>query len=178
MNTATAAALAAQPKVVSCFKCSGSGRYLHFGPCFQCGATGRLTVAKAAARFMTLARALETLRLIYSYSRSDVLGRADHLNINEDGASAYMYGVEAMQALYFHGDLATARKVFEAFSALSGHGDHFAQHIACHSCHLGQWATYSGAAQRLALELAGKTAPTTYNKRGWAVDATNFGFND
>ena len=178
MNTATAAALAAQPKVVSCFKCSGSGRYLHFGPCFQCGATGRLTVAKAAARFMTLARALETLRLIYSYSRSDVLGRADHLNINEDGASAYCYGVEAMQALLFYGDLATARKAFEAFSALPGHGDHFAQHIACHSCHLGQWATYSGAAQRLALELAGKTAPTTYNKRGWAVDATAFGFND
>lgn len=177
MNTETADTLAAAPKNYVCTKCNGSGNYLHFGTCFDCKGTGRVKASRKAAKFVPVKQALATLRSIYTASVKPSRDTWSD-NLNDSCTSAYSYGVDAFRGLLAEGDVEAAEKAFRAFSAIPRNGRHFANHIAFHACHMREWGCYSGAAQRKALELAGITAPLTFDKRGTLVPCEKFGFND
>ena len=165
--------LTSAPKYYPCWKCNGVGTYRGMGVCFACGGRGKTTSKPhTAPKFMDAPKALEMLRRIYRATTT-----TDYGDWHVRDSSTAAYGAEAFASLLAAGDTANARKVFAAFLALAG--GHFAHGVAFRACVLSQWAYYPADAQRLALELAGRTCPLTLDSRGDAlVDAKSWSFND
>lgn len=178
VSPATAAAIAAEPKTVPCGKCGGSGKYRNLGVCYQCSGRGREVVGAPGAVSADLEKHLGCLRKIYEASARPSLESIDwDFNDPAGGISVYGFATEAMIGVLAAGDVETARKVCAAFAKLRG-GAHFVWYITSGACDLRTWARLSGAAQRAALELAGREAPTTTDRKGAIVAAKTFGFND
>jgi hypothetical protein len=154
-----------------CTKCNGTGQYRHFGGCFECDGTGRVNGPKSV-KFSDLDSALECLRRFY---RAEVTGEGHWSHFLSD-SSAYASGAFALSAVLFHGDVQSARKIVAAFGALNGRGGHFANYCASVAVDMDRWQFYPADAQRVALELAGVSAPITRDKRGWRIPATTWSF--
>lgn len=178
LHPTTADAIAAEPRTVPCSKCGGSGQYRNLGVCYQCSGKGREVVGVPGEVSADLEKHLDCLRKIYEAS-----ARPSPQNIDWDfndpagGISVYGFATEAMIGVLMAGDVETARKVCAAFQKLRG-GAHFVWYITSGACVLRTWARLPGASQRLALELAGREAPTTTDRKGATVPAKTFGFND
>lgn len=178
MNRTNAAAIAAEPKTVPCVKCGGSGQYRNMGVCFQCSGTGREKVGVARPVKDALAKHVATLRAIYAASARPADATVDwDFNDSAGGISVYMLATEAIIGILTAGETGIARKVCEAFRSLP-QGGHFVWYMAHGACDLRTWARMPGAAQRLALELAGVSAPITTNRKGDRVPATTFAYNE
>ena len=124
MKTNTATAI--------CSKCNGTGRYLSFGPCFDCGATGRRAIA--SRKVMALDVAVDYLRAIYVATKTaSATGVRSAYDIGTDSASCNAFGVDALTSLLHHGEIATARKALAAFRALPEYGATFAANSTAHA---------------------------------------------
>lgn len=175
IHAETQASIAKEPKIVDCWKCGGTGQYLNFGFCFQCGGTGRMKAGAAPrANVLPLDVALQRLRRVYD-ATARPREATEHMSAQCGEGASDLFA--CMVAILSHGDVVSARRVFDAFSALPN-GAYYAFHLTFGPTELPFWSQYPGNAQRLVLALAERSAPWTRDRKDKVIDVKRFGFND